>query len=191
MERRRSRPAALHRCRSRGRDSGQSRLAAVRWSVSRRRSVLVGKSRDGAIGPGPSRMMAARQLEEAPDIRHVFTAFRAFPRHAPVQAELTAPTDGTHSPYIGHRYPFPRCCEPLSRVMKVRLIIRSQLVGAREQSRRHGKAKSFHQLKLGHLIDRQSLQHSPRSHDRRLDAKMSFYHPLSKTRRLPRPGLLT
>src|ERR1700746_1714035 len=34
----------------------------------------------------------------------------------------------------------------------------------------------------------QSLQHSPRSHDRRLDAKMSFYHPLSKIRWLTRQG---
>src|SRR5262249_62193923 len=87
-------------------------------------AVLVGKSRDGAIGPGPKQDdVAARQLEETPDIRRVFRAPRAFPRHTPVQAELTAPTDGAHSPYIGHRYPFPLCCGPLTRVMKVRLIM--------------------------------------------------------------------
>src|SRR5262249_43343443 len=89
-------------------------------------AVLVGKSRDGAIGPRTEQDdVAARQLEETPDIRRVFRAPRAFPRHAPVQAELTAPTDGAHSPYIGHRCPFPRYSEPPSRVMKVRLIIRS------------------------------------------------------------------
>jgi hypothetical protein len=53
-------------------------------------AVLVGKSRDGAIGPGPEQDdVAARQLEETPNIRRVFRAPRAFPRHAPVQAELT------------------------------------------------------------------------------------------------------
>src|SRR3954447_25997408 len=48
--------------------------------------------------------MASRQLEETLDVRCVFRALRAFPRHAPVQAELTAPTDGAHGPYFGHRY---------------------------------------------------------------------------------------
>jgi hypothetical protein len=96
------------------------------WPYRDDGAVLVGKSRDGAIRPGPEQDdVAALQLEETPDIRRVFRAPRAFPRHAPVQAELTAPTDGAHSPYIGHRYPFPVCCKPLSMVMKVRLIIRS------------------------------------------------------------------
>src|SRR5215467_9658497 len=71
-------------------------------------AVLVGKSRNGAIGPGPEQDdVATRQLEETPDIRRVFRALRAFPRHAPVQAELTAPTDGAHGPYIGHRLRLP------------------------------------------------------------------------------------
>src|SRR6185312_4141952 len=48
--------------------------------------------------------VASRQLEETLDVRCVFRALRAFPRHAPVQAELTASTDGAHGPYFGHRY---------------------------------------------------------------------------------------
>src|SRR5262245_6672015 len=66
-------------------------------------AVLEGKSRDGAIGPGAEQdHVAPRQLEETLDVRCVFRALRAFPRHAPVQTELTAPTDGAHDPYIGH-----------------------------------------------------------------------------------------
>ena len=58
--------------------------------------------------------MAARQLEETMDVRGVFRSLRAFPRHAPVQAELTAPPDGAHGPNIGHRYALPHCCPPSS-----------------------------------------------------------------------------
>jgi hypothetical protein len=67
--------------------------------------------------------MAARQLEETLDVRGVFRALRAFPRHSPIQTELTAPTDGAHCPYIGHRYAFPRCCPPPSSVMKSRRLM--------------------------------------------------------------------
>jgi hypothetical protein len=67
--------------------------------------------------------VATRQLEETMDVRGVFRALRAFPRHAPVQAELTAPTDGAHGPYIGHRYALPRCCLPPSSVMNSRRFV--------------------------------------------------------------------
>src|SRR6478672_952590 len=99
-------------------------------------AVLVGKSRDGTIGSGPEQDdVAARQLEETMDVRGVFRAFRAFPRHAPVQAELTAPPDGAHGPYIGHRYALSRCCPP-SRVMNSRRFIRSPRRQARVVCRR-------------------------------------------------------
>src|SRR5258707_10007598 len=58
-------------------------------------AVLVGKSWDGAIGPGAEQNdVASRQLEETLDVRCEFRALRAFPRHAPIKAELTAPTHG-------------------------------------------------------------------------------------------------
>jgi hypothetical protein len=85
-------------------------------------AVLVCRSRDGAICPRPKQDdVAARQLEETPDIRRVFTAFRAFARHTPVQAELTAPTDGAHSPYIGHQL-FPRRCGATEQAGEARII---------------------------------------------------------------------
>src|SRR5262245_39668826 len=79
-------------------------------------AVRMGKSRDGSIGCGAEQDdVAARQLEETLDVRGVFRALRAFPRHAPVEAELTAPTDGAHRTYIGHRSAFPRCGQPFAR----------------------------------------------------------------------------
>src|SRR5499426_4170129 len=72
-------------------------------------AVRVGKSRDGVIGCGTEQDdVAARQLEETLDVRGVFRVLRAFPRHAPVEAELTAPTDGAHGTNIRHRSDFPR-----------------------------------------------------------------------------------
>src|SRR5262245_27253540 len=78
-------------------------------------AVRMGKSRDGSIGCGAEQDdVAARQLEETLDVRGVFRALRAFPRHAPVEAELTAPTDGAHGTYIRHCSAFPRCDRPQS-----------------------------------------------------------------------------
>src|SRR4051794_31774814 len=74
--------------------SGGSR-AAARWSVSRRRCGPRGQKPGRSDRSGAQQDdVAARQLEETLDIRRVFRAPRAFTRHAPVQAELTAPTDG-------------------------------------------------------------------------------------------------
>jgi hypothetical protein len=82
-------------------------------------AVLVRKGRDGAIGPRAEQDdVAARQREETLHVRDVFRALRAFPRHAPVQAELTASTDGAHGAYIGHRYAFPPCREPQNSAIK-------------------------------------------------------------------------
>src|SRR5204862_854019 len=88
-------------------------------------AVLVGKSRDGAKGPRAEQDdVAAGQREETLHVRDVFRARRAFPRHTSVQAELTAPTDGAHGAYIGHRYAFPRC-RGQSSAMNSRRLIRS------------------------------------------------------------------
>src|SRR3954447_22292449 len=117
---------AVQTGRSRGRDSGNHVCRLLARAYRDDGAVLVGKSRDGTIGSGPEQDdVAARQLEETMDVRSVFRALRAVPRHAPVQAELTAPPDGAHGPYIGHRYALPRCCPPSSVMNSRRLVIRS------------------------------------------------------------------
>src|SRR5262249_16764501 len=69
-------------------------------------AVLAGKSRDGAEGPRPEQDdVAARQLEETLDVGDVFRALGALPRHDPVEAELTAATDGAHGTDVVHRLP--------------------------------------------------------------------------------------
>src|SRR5919109_1016350 len=63
-------------------------MAAARAQGKTPQSSPPSQSQAAAIGPGPEQDdVAARQLEETPNIRRVFGAPRAFPRHAHNGAE--------------------------------------------------------------------------------------------------------
>src|SRR5262249_50051705 len=88
-------------------------------------AVRAGKGWNRAIGTRPEQDdVAARQLEEALDVGGVFGALGAFPRHQPVEAELTAPTDGAHGTYVRHRSAFLRCRRTMAAAFDVGRVCR-------------------------------------------------------------------